>query len=145
MLKIFILASLLLSGCATQAPVLKITNSGYAEGVFLRESSNNVRSKILDSCMSKGLIISEASDYKIVCEKKLAGGLGAMIVGDPASTTAPMTKVAFMVLQIHDDVRVTASMWNEFTNRHGRVKKYDITSVQARNNVQKMLFDLGAK
>lgn len=137
---------LVLAGCAKQQ-LLKETASGYAEGVFVNSTVEAVRSKILDGCSSKGLLIQESSDNNVVCGKTVSGNdelLAIWVIGNMYSTK-PERKVKFTIYQMNSDVKVIESQWLETQMPGGQIQKKELNGNSQRNNMQQFLFSLGAQ
>lgn len=137
----------LVSGCASQPPLLKPTKSGMAEGTFEAATLDDVRNKLIQSCAEKGRQIREASTNKVVCSKRMEGG-GAVAVqlalGNSYSTT-PESVAQFTFYQVGTNVNVVGSLWAETQMAFGQMQRGDLNSPAQVNTLQQALFDLGAK
>jgi hypothetical protein len=139
--------ALLLSACAPQQALLKPTTSGYPEGIFSNASVDSVRSKLIDGCSSRGILVQEASGNQVVCGKTMEGGdavLAQMLVGNSYSTT-PERKIRFIIYQIGSDVKVTAQQWIESQMAMGQVRRLELNGNNHKNDIQQFLFSLGAQ
>ena len=148
MKKLLIIASLfLLMACAPQQALLKPTSSGYPEGMFSNSSVEVVRSRLIDGCSSKGILVQEASGNQVVCGKTMDGGdaiLAQMLVGNSYSTP-PERKIRFVIYQLASDVKVTAQQWVETQMAFGQIKRHELNGNNHRNDIQQFLYSLGAK
>ena len=142
-----IASTLVLTACAHQQALLKSTSSGYPEGIFPNSNVEAVRSKLIDGCSSKGILVQETNGNQVVCGKTMEGGdavLAQMIVGNSYSTT-PERKIRFVIYQSGTDVRVTAQQWMESQMAFGQIRRQELNSNNQKNNVQQLLFSLGAQ
>jgi len=138
---------MLLIGCAAQQPLVKQTSSRHPEGLFRNADIENVRNKIIEACSLKGVMILEASDNQVVCGKELSGWnavLARMAVGNSYSST-PQQKVRFVLYQSGVDTKVVAYQWLETQMAFGQVRKQELNSNNQSNDIQKLLFSLGAE
>ncbi len=136
-----------ITGCAPQQALLKSTSSGYPEGIFLNSTVDVVRSKLLDGCSSKGILVQETNENQIVCAKTMEGGeamLATMLVGNSYSTP-PQRKFRFIIYQFGSDVKVTAQQWIESQMAFGQLRKEELNDNKQKNDIQQFLFSLGAK
>jgi PBP1b-binding outer membrane lipoprotein LpoB len=139
------LAALVLTGCAQEA-VRKQTQSGYPEGMFKTASTAEVRSKIINGCINKGLQIEDSGAGQIVCSRELDGlqaSFTQIAISNSYSTT-PQMKVKFVPVQVGDDVRVVAYPWVESVMPGGQVRKVEANGNKDRNAIQGFLNSLGA-
>ena len=139
--------ALLLSACAPQQALLKPTTSGYPEGVFSNATVDSVRSKLIDGCSSRGILVQEASGNQVVCGKTMEGGsavLAQMLVGNSYSTT-PEQKIRFIIYQTGSNVKVTAQQWIESQMAMGQVRRQELNGNNHKNDIQNFLFSLGAQ
>lgn len=144
---VIIASALVLPACAPQQALLKPTPSGYPEGIFSNSNIEAVRSKLIDGCSSKGILVQEASGSQVVCGKTMEGGdavLAQMLVGNSYSTT-PERKIRFVIYQSGTDVRVTAQQWIESQMAFGQVRRQELNSNNQKNDIQQFLFSLGAQ
>jgi len=144
---LFLVISVLLFGCAAQQPLIKPTQSGYPEGLFKNTDVDTVRSKIMDACVSRGLMVIESTANQIVCGKTMEGGqavLAQMLVGNSYSTT-PQQKVRFIIYQMGSDVKVTAQQWIESQMAFGQTRTQELKGNNQVNDIQNFLFSLGAQ
>jgi len=138
---------LVLTGCVTQQPLVKNTSSGYPEGIFSNATAEEVRSKIIDGCTSRGIMVQETTGNQIVCGKTMEGMdavLGSLVVGNKYSTT-PERKIRFVIFQNGSDVKVTAQQWIESQMAFGQVRRQELKNNNHINDVQQFLFSLGAQ
>jgi len=136
-----------LFGCVSQQQLIKPTQSGFPEGVFRGANLEDVKAKMMDGCMSKGLIVYESTTNQIVCGKVMEGSdavIGQLIVGNSYSTT-PERKVRFVLYKVGDDVKVTAQQWIETQMAFGQVRRQELKSNNQVNDIQNFLFSLGAE
>ena len=139
--------ALLLSACVTQQSLIKSTASGYPEGVFSNASLDSVRSKLIDGCSSRGILVQEASGNQVVCGKTMEGGdavLAQLLVGNSYSTT-PERKIRFIIYQTGSNVKVTAQQWIESQMALGQVRRQELNGNNHKNDIQNFLFSLGAQ
>lgn len=142
-----LIISILLFGCAAQQPLIKQTQSGYPEGIFKNTDIETVRSKIMDACVSRGIMVIESTPNQLVCGKTMEGGqavLAQMLVGNSYSTT-PQQKLRFIMYRIGDDVKVTVQQWIETQMAFGQVQTQELKSNNQVNDLQNFLFLLGAQ
>ena len=139
--------ALLLSACAPQQTLLKPTTSGYPEGVFSNTTVDSVRSKLIDGCSSKGILVQEVGGNQVVCGKTMEGGnavLAKVLIGNSYSTI-PEQKIRFIIYQTGFNVKVTAQQWIESQMAMGQVRRQELNSNNHRNDIQNFLFSLGAQ
>lgn len=142
-----LIVSVFLFGCAAQQPLIKQTQSGYPEGLFKNTDVETVRSKIIDGCVSRGIMVIESTANQIVCGKTMEGGqavLARLLVGNSYSTT-PQQKVRFILYQIGNDVKVTAQQWIESQMAFGQVRREELKTNNQVNDLQSFLSSLGAQ
>lgn len=146
-LKWMLPAVLTLSGCAAQPPLLKQTQSGMAEGTFEAATLDDVRNKLILTCVQRGRQIREASTNKVVCSKQLEGGsaIAAQLALGNSYSTTPDSVAQFTLYQIGNNVNVAASLWAETQMAFGQMQRGDLKSNSHVNSLQQVLFDLGAK
>ncbi|MCL4315343.1 MAG: hypothetical protein M1527_00435 [Gammaproteobacteria bacterium] len=145
---VVVVASVLaLTACAPQQALLKSTVSGYPEGSFSNSTVEVVRSKLIDGCSSRGILVQEAAGNQVVCGKTMDGGdavLAQMLVGNSYSTT-PERKIRFVIYQSGSDVKVSAQQWIESQMAFGQVRRQELNSNNQKNDIQQFLFSLGAQ
>lgn len=144
---LIVCATLMIVACAQQQALLKQTSSGYPEGVFQNANVEIVRSKLLDSCSSRGYIVYETTGNQIVCGKTMSGSeavFAQMLVGNSYSTT-PERRVRFIIYQSGNNVKVTVNQWIESQMAMGQIRKQELNSNNQNNSIQQMLFSLGAE
>ena len=142
-----VLATIVLTSCAAQQPLLKQTASGYPEGVFQSTNVDTVRSKIMNACSSMGVMVQEATGNQVTCSKRLEGSqaiLAQFAIGNSYSTP-PEQKVKFIIYQIGPDVKVTAQQWVETQMPYGQMRRMELNSNDQNNGIQQMLFNVGAR
>ncbi len=143
---VIIASALVLTACAPEQALLKPTLSGYPEGIFSNSNVEAVRSKLIDGCSSRGILVQEASGNQVVCGKTMKGGdavLAQMLVGNSYSTT-PEQKIRFVIYQSGTDVRVTAQQWIESQMAFGQVRRQEMNGNNQKNDMQWFLLSLGA-
>lgn len=144
---ITIVMSFILTACATPVALNKQTSSGYPEGVFSNTTVDVVKSKIMEGCSSKGIMVQDVQSNSVICGKTMSGNdafLATLAMGNSYSTT-PERKVRFMVFQSGSNVKVTAQQWMDLQMAFGQTKKQELNSNNQRNNMQDFLEKLGAK
>lgn len=137
----------LMAGCAAQQPILKETPSGRAEGVFLDTTTDRVRDRLVGFCSNNGAMVEEATETQVVCSRTMQGGqavMAQMIVGNSYSTT-PEQKVRFVLSRQPDGVRVVIYQWVESQMAMGQVRRQELNSSNQRNDMQRVLWGMGAK
>lgn len=140
-------ALLAATGCSTPVALLKQTQSGYAEGVFSNRPVDSVKSALIDSCVSRGYGIQDASPNQIICTQNLKEGeqiLAQFMMGN-AYSTPPQKKARFTIYQVGQNTKVVASLWVETQMAFGQVKQVELNAPAQVNSLQSMLFSLGAK
>lgn len=141
------LMTLALTACATPIDLKKETASGYPEGVFPRTTVETVKSKLMQGCSAKGVLVQDVQSNSVVCGKTMTGSdamLATLTMGDSYSTT-PERKVRFMIFKDGDNVKVTAQQWMELQMAFGQIRKQDLNANKQRNEMQDFLEQLGAK
>lgn len=137
----------LMASCAANVPLIKETKSGFPEGTFRNTTIEEVKNKLIKKCASKGLVIDEASKNKLICSEELppdkAAVAGMLFFG--ASSTTPITYIAFILYQSGDDANVVVHQWLEAQTKFGQNKKVSLTGNNNKNMAQKFLFNLGAE
>jgi len=148
MKKLLVIAVVIfLYGCVAQQPLIKQTQSGRPEGVFRNTNVEEVKSRIIEGIVSKGLMVMETTSNQIVCGKTMEGGqavLAQMIVGNSYSTT-PQDKIRFTVYQVGTEVKVTAYEWIESQMALGQVNTQELNGNNQKNGLQNFLFSIGAE
>lgn len=135
-----------LSGCASPT-LLKKTASGLPEGVFVDDTRDHIKQRLLSACAKRGLMTMEYGASQVECSQVMTGGdafLAQMIVGNSYSTT-PESKVRFTVTQIGNDVQVVAHQWIESQMAFGQIRRQPLNQAKHVNDIQGMLFGLGAR
>src|SRR5436309_1083418 len=92
-----IAAAIALVGCAQPQPLLKETPSGYPEETIAGATTEQVRSAIMETCISRGVLVQESTPQQVVCGKTMSGSdamLATLMIGNSYSTT-PERKVRF--------------------------------------------------
>ena len=143
---ILIIFIFLVIGCAPQKPLIKATQSGYPEGIFQDTTTEEVKNKIIECCVSKGLMVLESSSNQIFCGKTMQGQeavFAQMLIGNSYSTT-PEKKIRFIIYEIGNNVKVTAQEWIETQMAFGQVKRQELNSNNQKNDIQNFLFSIGA-
>lgn len=136
-----------LTACAPQQALLKPTSSGYPEGIFFNTTVEIVRSKLIDGCSSRGVMVQEAAGNQVVCGKTMEGGdavLAQLVVGNSYSTI-PEQKIRFVLYQSGTEVKVSAQQWIELQMAFGQLKRQELNNNNQRNYIQQFLFSLGAQ
>lgn len=136
-----------LTACATPIDLKKETPSGHPEAVFPRTTVEVVKSKLMQGCTAKGVLVQDVQSNSVVCGKTMTGSdamLATLTMGNSYSTT-PERKVRFMIFKDGDDVKVTAQQWMELQMAFGQVRKQDLNTNKQRNEMQDFLEKLGAK
>lgn len=135
-----------LVGCAADEPLMRQTESGLAEAIFRDAAPEDVRSKLVGACASRGARIEEASSNIVVCSKQMEGGnavLAQTLIGNSYSST-PVRKLQFTYYQLGSSVSVVAQQWIETRMPTGQVNRIEIVSNGARNDIQRLLTQAGA-
>lgn len=143
---LLVAVSAALTGCVTQEPALvKPTSSGYPEEVLASTSVEQVKSRIMDVCASRGVLVQETGSNHVVCGRTMTGGdavLAQFLIGNSYSTT-PERKVRFTMFQMGQNVRVTAQQWIETQMAFGQMRRTELNGNAHRNDIQRMLMSLG--
>jgi len=136
----------MLTGCATPEPVLRETDSGYAEWTYADTTPAGIGSKIEAYCVSKGLFIDSSTEHEITCSKEVDKGLKGdftqLLLGN-AYSTRPVHKIRFVLLTQSKHTRVIAYPWLETQMAGGQVRRVETNSSQNRNSLQRFLQSLG--
>lgn len=141
-----VMAASVLVGCASQK-LLKETPSGRAEGVFTGVGLNWVSSRLAGVCMNDGSMVEQPNQNTVICSKTMTGGqavMAQMAVGNSYSTT-PVQKVRFSMVPQPDGVRVVAFQWVESQMAFGQIRQQELNANHQRNDLQQLLWSLGAK
>jgi hypothetical protein len=137
---------LFLSGCAPQQPLIRQTASGNPEGSFSNASLEDVRNKLVSACSSGGLTVYEASTNQVICGKTMTGQEAAfaqLLIGNSYSTT-PERKLRFTFYKAGDKVTVSGTQWVETQMAFGQMRRVEIDGNNQKNDLQSLLFRLGA-
>lgn len=127
-----------LTACATPISLNKQTSSEYPKGVFANTTVEVVKSRIMDGCSSKGIMIKDVQSNSVICGKKMSGNdafLATLAMGNSYSTT-PEKKVRFMIFQNGSNVKVTEQQWMELQMAFDQMKKQELNSNNQRNDMQ---------
>lgn len=137
----------LLVGCAAQQPLIKQTSSKHPEGLFRNTNVELVKSKIIEACSSKGVMILEVSDNQIICGKELSGwkAVAARVAVGNKYSSSPQQKVRFVLYQAGNDTKVIVYQWLESQMAFGQVNTQELNNNNQFNDIQKFLFSLGAE
>ena len=142
----FVVAGLL-SGCASQPPLKKITNSGKPEGEYVNTTRTSVMNALTSYCNEKGFMVLEATDSNVLCSKE-TDGMGSvmaqMAIGNAYSTT-PVGKLRFSIGEIGDKIKVWTDAWIETQMAMGQVNQMKITDNASINALQERLDNLKPK
>lgn len=145
-LVLLVVVSAALTGCVTQEPgLLKPTTSGYPEETLAGTSVEQVKARIMDVCASRGVLVQETGSNHVVCGRTMTGGdavLAQFLIGNSYSTT-PERKVRFTIIQMGQNVRVTAQQWIETQMAFGQMRRTELNGNAQRNDIQRMLMSLG--
>jgi len=120
---------------------------GLPEGIFVDTDRDTVKQRILDMCSSHDLMTMEYGQSQVDCSQTMTGAdamLAQMMVGNSYSTT-PVRTVRFTVTQSGNNVRVVAHQWIESQMAFGQVRSQPLSQAKHVNDIQGMLFGLGAK
>ncbi|HBM2815714.1 TPA: hypothetical protein LU109_003626 [Enterobacter hormaechei subsp. xiangfangensis] len=134
----------LLSACAAQVPLKKVTQSGKPEGVYHNVTKAQVRDALVNRCNNKGSTILSSDESSVVCAKTLDGSSAFMtqlLIGNSYSTP-PQGKIRFSIAQLQSDVKVWADMWVETQMPGGQVNTMPAEDNATKNNIQAGLDDL---
>lgn len=135
------LISALLVGCANQAPLLKETASGKAEGEYPNHTPEQVIDAIVQRCNEVGSVIEDQSKNYVICSRQMEGGSSMMMqmaIGNAYSTT-PQIKVRYSVSNFRTGAKVWAESWAETQMAFGQVQRAPLNNNNVRNNLQNVL------
>lgn len=133
---------LFFQGCAVQKVPLK-----RPEGVYGSASVEEIKARLMDSCLQRNLIISETGDNHVVCSKELTGMdafLARLTIGNAYSST-PEQKMRFTVFRIGDAVKVTGHEWVETQMPFGKVNKVELAGEKHAAEMRKLLASLNVQ
>jgi hypothetical protein len=139
--------AMLLAGCAQQPPLINATASGHPEGTFEGAPLDVVRNKLIGACSRAGLNVGDIGSNQVICEKTMGGTasmLTQLMIGNSYSTT-PTQKVRFILYEEGGSVHVTANEWVETQMAFGQVRTVELTGAAQQNEVQQMLYNIGAR
>ena len=137
----------LLAGCATPVDLIKDTLSGYPEAEFKNSTTDTVKSKLMEGCSNKGILVQDTQPNSIVCGKRMTGNeafLATLLIGNKYSTP-PERKIRFIIYQKGQNVRVTAQQWIEVQMAFGQIRREELNSNNQRNEIQEFLTRLGGR
>ena len=136
-----------LAGCAPQVALIKQTASGQPEGVFDNTTIEDVKGKLASTCSRRGLLVVSTNNNEVVCQKTLTGGdsfLAGMVVGTQYGTT-PTRKLRMVIFKNGDSIQVVAYDYLESQNAFGQINQHSLNANHQKNDLQEMLFSIGAK
>lgn len=134
----------LLSGCASQPPLKKVTNSGKPEGEYANTTKTLVMDALTSYCNDGGFMVLEATESNVLCSKETDGMeafMAQMAIGNAYSTT-PVGKLRFSIGEIGGKVKVWADAWIETQMPMGQVNQMKITDNASINALQERLDNL---
>lgn len=138
-----------LHGCATQQEALiKSTASGYAEGDFRHTTIEKIRNNLIAICNHIGAKITETSSHQVVCEKPLTGDdtfRQQLALGISGAYNNQSLKIRFTSFQRAQYVTVSAHAWLEGQTDRGVTETVELNDNANRNELQRLLFEMGAK
>ena len=134
---------MLLTSCAATVPLNFQTASGRPEVSFNDLSFVEVKSRLIDGCIRRGLIINEQGSSSVICEKTMEVGQGAimaqLVLGNQYSTT-PVQKAQFTITRRGQDVVVVATrQWVETQMAFGQMQRAELNTNEQLNNLQLFL------
>lgn len=145
-LVIFAVTLSAITGCMSQAQLVKQTASGYPEGVFKDAKVEDVKPKLIEGCSKIGAMVAQADNSQVVCQKTMEGGdavLAQLLIGNSYSTT-PVSFVRFVMYPSGNDVKVTGYQWIETQMAFGQVNRQELKGNNHINDLQNFLFSIGA-
>lgn len=138
-----------LHGCATQQEALiKSTASGYAEGDFRNTTIEKIRNNLIAICNHIGAKITETSSHQVVCEEPLTGDdtlWQQFALGVKGAYNNQSLKMRFTSFQRAQYVTVSAHAWLEGQTDRGGTETVELNNNTIRNQLQRLLFEMGAK
>ena len=129
--------ALALTGCASDQPLNRQTESGKAEAVLPNITVDAFRNEAILRCAQHGGEM-ESGQNSVICSREETGGRGIaaqLLVGNAYSGT-PHTKLRLTFAQQGTGLYVVADEWLEITMGFGEVKKIPLTSNALRNSLQ---------
>lgn len=132
--------SLTLAACA-QVPLNKQTASGKPEGLYPALSLEDVKSKLVEACNTRSLMVYEDSANAVVCGKVMDGSSAMLVqlaIGNGYSTT-PVQKVRFSLSKSQYGVKVWADSWAETQMAMGQMQRMPLDNNQTKNGLQALL------
>jgi hypothetical protein len=136
-------AALALTACA-QVPLNKQTASGKPEGLYPSLSLDDVKSKLVEACNARSLMVYEDTQNAVVCGKDMDGASATMVqlaIGNGYSTN-PVQKVRFSLSKSQAGVKVWADSWAETQMAMGQIRKMPIDNNKTKNGIQALLDSL---
>lgn len=140
----FLVACLLLTGCATASPA----PVPAPEGVFKTTSLEDVQARITKLCMSRNYTIVETTPNRVVCEHEIAkddpfkAATIQILIGNSYSTS-PIGRIRFTMFKDGADVRVTAYQWLETQMVGGQVQQVAVDSQDTHDRTMAALRSVG--
>jgi len=122
-------------------PLQYTSPSGKPTVTLSNVSTDEAKSKIIDSCVNIGFQIDEQSN-SVTCWNTMEGMKGAfaqVLIGNSYSTT-PTVYRQIIISQQGSDVRLVGNrMWMETQMAFGQVKQQELNSNQQLNEFQSFL------
>jgi len=128
-----------MTACAAQAPINKVTRSGYPEATYINQSQDAIQGRLLGYCGGRGFTIRQADTNRVVCSKQMSGTGGLLMQAMTNPYARPEFVVAFTLYTTDGQVKVMSRFWFETTNGYGAVTTNPATNTADKNNVQAVL------
>jgi hypothetical protein len=130
-----------MTGCATEAPILKRTQSGKPEVLLRNQKVADVRTKIVERCAMRGLMAEEQTST-IACSRTLDGhaSVAAQLMVGNAYSTTPRQRFTFLITQRGTDTFVIL-MGSEVSTQMpgGQVRSMEAFNSNIINSIQEFL------
>lgn len=136
-----------LASCAPLEELIKQTTSGQPEGYFDNTTIEDAKGKLASACSRHGLLVVNTNNNEVVCQKTLTGKdavLSGLLVGTRYGTT-PTRKLRFVMYGQGNGVQVIAYDYLESQNAFGQTNQQPLNANHQRNDIQEMLFSIGAE
>ncbi|WP_265498258.1 hypothetical protein [Providencia rustigianii] len=137
----------ILSGCVSQPPLKKVTQSGKPEGEYANTTKMSVMNALTSYCNEKGFMVIEATESNVLCSKETEGMgsvMAQMAIGNAYSTT-PVGKLRFSIGEVGNKVKVWADAWIETQMAMGQVNQMKVSDNASINALQERLDNLKPK
>lgn len=145
---VVLLALLVLSACAAQEPLKKITASGYPEATFIGKSQEDIKGLIIQRCLQIGKSIEDATQDQVVCTRETDGAgsmLATLMLGGNAYSSNPVAKTKFFIFKEGNATKVIAKNSFEANMAGGRPLSKEVKNNTSTNSVQDFLFAIGGE